>query len=190
MIGNDIVDLEYALKKSRWQEQRFLDKLFSKNEQDFILSDDHEFEKIWKLWSMKESAYKIISRADGIVRFNPKDFNCFDINTNHGQVAFDNVSIPTVTLTTKDFVQTTAYLSPIRISKVFKLSRLGVQSQHKECYQHLVKAYAELKNIAQKTIEVIKSETGVPELYICGVLQKEHVSLTHHGEFGAIAITG
>ena len=34
MIGNDIVDLKQAAKDSNWQRPRFLDKVFTKHEQD------------------------------------------------------------------------------------------------------------------------------------------------------------
>ncbi len=188
MIGNDIVDLEFAGINSRWREQRFLDKLFSKEEQDFILSDENRFENIWKLWSMKESAYKIISRADGIVRFNPKDFNCVVKNDTLGHVVFENKSIPTVTQTNQKFIQTTTCLESHWISEVFQLLNTDSKMQHKQSYKHAAKAYAQLKNVSIEIIEIFKNEIGVPQFYIQGNLQEEQLSLTHHGYFGAFVI--
>ena len=188
MIGNDIVDLEFAKGNSRWKEQRFLDKLFSKEEQDFILSDGNRFQNIWRLWSMKESAYKIISRADGIVRFNPKDFCCFTTSATQGYVVFENKSIPAVTQTTPKFIQTTVCLESCYISEVFKFLHKDSKMQQKQSNEQAIKAYAQLKNHSQETVEIIKNEIGVPQFYIQGDLQKEQLSLTHHGHFGAFAI--
>ena len=188
MIGNDIVDLEFAGFNSRWREQRFLDKLFSIEEQDFIFSDENRFENIWKLWSMKESAYKIISRADGIVRFNPKDFQCFTMTATRGQVIYENNSISTVTQTNQKFIQTTAYLKQNWISDVFQVLNAGAEAPSQPKYEHAVRAYAEQKKVSQNTIEIIKNDIGVPQFYLQGNLQKEQLSLSHHGHFGAWAI--
>lgn len=188
MIGNDIVDLEFANYNSRWQEQRFLDKLFSTEEQDFILSDGKRFENIWRLWSMKESVYKIICRADGIIRFNPKDFKCVTRNRIHGHVAFDDTLVSTVTQTNKDFIQTTAFLESNWISEVFQLGHADTEMQRHQTYQHAITAYAQLKMVPQNTVEIIKNEIGIPKFYIKGRLLKEQLSLTHHGHFGAWAI--
>ena len=188
MIGNDVVDLEFAKHNSRWREQRFLDKLFSKEEQDFILSDGHRFQNIWRLWSMKESAYKIISRGDGIVRFNPKDFCCFTASTTQGHVVFENKLIPTVTLITKKLIHTTACLQPRYISEVFQLLNKESKTQHKQTYEQAIKAYAQLKNLSQDSVEIVKNEIGVPRFYSQGQLLNSHLSLTHHGHFGAFSI--
>ncbi|MGC1632566.1 MAG: 4'-phosphopantetheinyl transferase superfamily protein [Gelidibacter sp.] len=188
MIGNDIVDLEFAKCNSRWKEHRFLDKLFSKEEQDFILSDENRFQNIWRLWSMKESAYKIISRAGGIVRFNPKDFCCFTTNPTKGYVVFENKSIPTVTQTTPKFIQTTACLEPSYISEVFQFLHKDSKLQHKQSYEQAIKAYAQWKKQSQETVEIIKNEIGVPQFCINGRLLETRLSLTHHGHFGAFAI--
>ncbi len=188
MIGNDIVDLEFAGINSRWREQRFLDKLFSKEEQQFILSEENRYATIWKLWSMKESVYKIISRADGIARFNPKDFNCFVTNAVEGYVMFENRSVPTVTEIKREFIQTIAYLQQDWISESFPLVDSDIEIQSEQIYQKAVKAFAKMKAINYKSLEILKNERGVPQFYIHGILQADHLSLTHHGHFGAFAI--
>ena len=188
MIGNDIVDLEFAKHNSRWREQRFLDKLFSKEEQDFILSDGNRFQNIWRLWSMKESAYKIISRADGIVRFNPKDFCCFTTNATKGNVVFENKSIPTISQSTENFIQTTACLEQRYISEVFQFLNSDIIIQHQQSKEQAVKAYAQWMSLPQKTLAIVKNGNGVPQFYSNGRLLKAQISLTHHGHFGAFAI--
>lgn len=188
MIGNDIVDLNFAHQNSRWQEQRFLDKLFSEVEQEFILSDINRFQNIWRLWSMKESAYKIISRSDGVVRFNPQAYQCLVKNETQGSVRFENFLLPTLTTTLPKFIQTTAFLNHQWTSEVFQLVSLDANSQRIETYQYAIKILSHLKGVSENTLAIIKNERGVPEFYCKGVLQSEHLSLSHHGAFAAIAV--
>ena len=77
MIGNDIVDLALAKKESNWQRNRFLDKIFTKNEQQIILNDANPEIMVWNLWSRKEAAYKIYNRETGIRGFFPLQLECF-----------------------------------------------------------------------------------------------------------------
>lgn len=189
MIGNDIVDLELARYNSRWQEQRFLDKLFTVEEQDFIRSDNHQFQNIWRLWTMKESVYKITSRAEGIVRFNPKDFECAVINPSVGFVIYKNGSVSTVTKTQQKYIQTTAFLKPHWTAKVYEFSSSDSHTQHTESVRHISKAYAAYKNVPNRSVAIIKNYRGIPHFYINGRMQEEQLSITHHGHYGAYVIS-
>ncbi|MEO6348952.1 MAG: 4'-phosphopantetheinyl transferase superfamily protein [Aquaticitalea sp.] len=188
MIGNDIVDLEIAKHNSRWEGQRFLDKLFSAEEQYFIKADDNRFQNIWRLWSMKESAYKIISRGDDIVRFIPKSFECCITNSTEGQVVFENTFVSTLTETHSKFIYTNAHLNTEWTYEVFQLQHSDAKSQHKETYQNAINFLANLTGVSQDTIEIRKDQFGVPHIYADGILQEELLSITHHGHFGALAI--
>jgi len=57
MIGNDIVDLELALKESNWKRKGFLNKIFTNEEQLLISSAINPEIMVWNLWSRKEAAY-------------------------------------------------------------------------------------------------------------------------------------
>ena len=73
MIGNDIIDLSLAKTQSNWQRKGFLEKLFSNDEQQLILEASNSFEMVWRLWSMKEAAYKIYTQHNEIRFFAPKN---------------------------------------------------------------------------------------------------------------------
>lgn len=88
MIGNDVIDLKLAALQSNWQRRGFLEKLFVPDEIRTILSADNSFEKVWELWSRKESVWKIINRETGIRKFNPKDFVCLADKVSYGQRTF------------------------------------------------------------------------------------------------------
>lgn len=188
MIGVDIVVLKFATCNSRWREQRFLDKLFSLEEQEFICSDEKRLQNIWRLWSMKESAYKIISRTDAVMRFNPKAYGCYVTNEKQGRVEFENSFISTVTSSHQSFIHTTAFVDNHWTSEVFKLKSSEAKTQHKEAYQRAIKAFSNLKGVSENMIEIYKNQNGAPEFYSCGNLYTEQLSLTHHGNFGAFAI--
>ncbi|TXE08312.1 4-phosphopantetheinyl transferase family protein [Gelidibacter salicanalis] len=189
MIGNDIVDIELAKRNSRWQEQRYLDKLFTTEEQEFIRSGDQQFQNIWRLWTMKESVYKITSRAEGTIRFNPTNFKCTVLDATQGKIIYKNQSIATSTIINQNFVQTTASSNPQWVSKIFQFSSLDYPTQHSESVQQAIKAYAAYKKVVDTSVAVIKNRTGIPQFYIYGQLQTEQLSLTHHGLYGAFAIS-
>lgn len=80
MIGNDVVDLELAKKESNWKRKGFLDKLFTKAEQEIIQKAPNQEEMVWVLWSIKESVYKAYQRIDYNEGFYPIKIEIIDIN--------------------------------------------------------------------------------------------------------------
>ena len=88
MIGNDVIDLSLAKTQSNWQRKGFLEKLFSNDEQQLILEASNSFEMVWRLWSMKEAAYKIYTQHHEIRFFAPKKFECKLTQGSKGVVSF------------------------------------------------------------------------------------------------------
>ena len=104
MIGNDIIDLNLAERDSNWKRKGFMDKIFTKNEQYFILNAENSRTMVWNLWSRKEAAYKIYNRQTGIRGYFPLELACLDLE-NTTEVIFGKVEIKgflyfTKTLTT------------------------------------------------------------------------------------------
>ena len=66
MVGNDIVDLKHAALESNWQRKGFLNKVFTSSEKQYIQDAENPFQMVWLIWSMKESAYKIIYKSINI----------------------------------------------------------------------------------------------------------------------------
>lgn len=78
MIGNDVVDLEFAARQSNWRRKGFLQKVFSEGEQQLILGSSRPYRLVWLLWSMKEAAYKAQQRRFDLPRkLNWHEFRCF-----------------------------------------------------------------------------------------------------------------
>ena len=122
MIGNDIVDLLLAKKESNWQRARYLDKLFSPAEQLMILETQTNPDfMVWLLWSMKEAAYKIISRRTGLHAFIPTKLLCEQISlregTAQGKVRFSESLYFTKSTFSAEYVHTIAAESTAALEK-------------------------------------------------------------------------
>ncbi|WP_316747799.1 4'-phosphopantetheinyl transferase superfamily protein [Pedobacter gandavensis] len=112
MIGNDIVDLRQAALESNWRRKGYLNKLFTTNEQQWILKSENPDQMIWLLWSMKESAYKIYSRRKNLREFAPLKLICKTLEIKgemaSGSVACENHTFFNQTLLSTHFIHTIA----------------------------------------------------------------------------------
>lgn len=155
MIGNDIVDLDLALKESNWKRSRFLDKIFSSKEQQLILDSENQDLMVWNLWSRKEASYKIYNRQTGIRGFFPLRLKCNYIDAITGTVSIDDFIFYTQTEIT------TNYIYSVAVSQ---------------------REYFEKIRILDTAI-IIKKENGVPFLLDPISNTRIPVSVTHHGRF-------
>ena len=158
MIGNDIVDLAFALKKSNWKRKGYLDKIFTNHEQLLIGLSDNPENMVWNLWSRKEAAYKIFSRNTGIRIYNPIQFECFETDKSIGKVMNNGVLYYTKTEINLDYIHTVSVLNRTDFESVKLLNR---------------------------TNEIIKIK-GIP--FIKGANKKKisPISISNHGNFEKI----
>ncbi len=155
MIGNDIVDLALAKKESNWQRNRFLDKIFTKNEQQIILNDANPEIIVWNLWSRKEAAYKIYNRETGIRGFFPLQLECFYENENLGSVSIKRKIYFTQSKIENDSIYTIAVVEKEYFKKIKSI------------------------NLA---VEIFK-KNGIPFIINEQTKLIQPVSISHHGRF-------
>ena len=105
MIGNDVVDLTFASIGHRWKEQRFIDKVFSPEEQNLIADANNQFQTIWLLWTMKESAYKIHVQRYSKHFFAPTKLTCQLHSKTEASVAICNDIYHTSSNVTKEYIK-------------------------------------------------------------------------------------
>ena len=190
MIGNDIIDLNVAGIISRWKEQRFLDKLFSDEEQAIIMAEEHHFNNIWRLWSMKESAFKVYSRNLKLSLFNPKSFSCEIASETIGTVSFDNLTVSTTTEYTSNTIYTTAqFQETSRFTEHCELKQLSQMDKSKQLRKKAIQAFGQLISVSERDISIEKDDFGVPRFFIHKKAQDNFLSLTHHGNYGGFAIS-
>lgn len=191
MIGNDLVDLKLAAKKSNWQRKGFLDKLFTSMEQGYIINSNNPFETVWLLWSMKESAYKAYLQTYGNRFFAPKKLVCHLISKNTGTVLIKNTLFFTKSEIGEAFIYTVASAKNQDnnfLSDCFEFDQPDFETQHSQTYQKVLSAFANELKLPVAQLKIEKNSQGVPQLFQGEILLNHSFSLTHHGQFGAFTI--
>ncbi|WP_299883179.1 4'-phosphopantetheinyl transferase superfamily protein [uncultured Lacinutrix sp.] len=189
MIGNDIVDLNYAAKHSPYSNskryQRFLDKVFTKKEQLLIFNAEDKHQMVWLLWSMKEAAYKVNVQQFGKQFYNPKRIDCKLLNDKKGQVIIDENLYFTESIITDDFSHSIATLEGETDfkSEWFKVEKLDYKTQSKMLKYSFLKLISETKGFNIQTLSIKKTEVGIPKLFNESKKLCIDFSLSHCGEF-------
>jgi phosphopantetheinyl transferase (holo-ACP synthase) len=191
MTGNDIVDIKTAAAESNWKRKGFIEKIFTPQEQQYIIDAIAPDEIVWKLWSMKESAYKIYTRQYGGRFFAPDKFSCTVITATTGIVQFNNICYQTNTITAKKYIYSIA--TPIEltnaelINQCFYLPQMPHSNQQQFIYKKIIDRYNSITGNVKKNIVLAKDKAGIPFLN-CGSNLHIPVSITHHGRFAAFSI--
>lgn len=191
MIGNDIVDLKQADKDSNWKRPRFLNKVFSKEEQKLIFFSKDQSQMVWLLWSMKEAAYKIYVQQYGVRFFNPIKLNCELVSKNEGLVSINGNIYKTKSKITDDFISTLASSDESKAiaNRCFKNENTFYKTQSHTAKEKLLKTFSEFKKVSIKKLEIKKDKNSVPKLFYNGIEQSDSFSIAHHGLFGSYAIS-
>lgn len=201
MIGNDIVDLRFAKKESNWQRPRFLQKIFTEEEQHFIHTAADKDVAVWLLWSGKESAYKIISRLEKRRFFAPKKivhtlFCADDFSRRSGRdlaakVVSTRYTFSTKSIITDTHIHTIAHLDDNKkslTSDCFYISKNNYQSQHQSTRQHLLANYSAMTQRPKNALSIQKDEYQIPYIYYKNKKQSVIISMSHHGNYGGYAM--
>lgn len=189
MIGNDIVDLSLAKKQSNWRRKGFLEKVYSSNEQAMILKSSAPDILVWKLWSMKESAYKARLRVHKHIQLNPKAFECQFLAEDKGIVMCGGKMYHTVSQVNDNFVHTQAYAEQFDTTLFSKVIRVNQSRLHsKQLYNAMISSVAISMNCDESGVVIEKNSLGVPELYRMGQKIPQLCSLSHHGRYGSYVI--
>jgi len=181
-IGNDIVDLKLAKTQSNWQRKGFLEKQFTIIEQEFILKSENPFRQVWLFWSMKEAAYKCYSQEHQERFFAPKKFTCKILSNSKGLVTVGAKMYYIRYSITEHYVYSIAQniVSSKMVSKLLIMDNVKFQS--KIIKQNLLTYFS-------KGVQLKKNEIGIPYVYQQEKKLPISISTTHHGGYGAFAIS-
>jgi phosphopantetheinyl transferase (holo-ACP synthase) len=183
MIGNDIVDLNNI--KSNWNRSRFLDKVFSKKEQQIIFVSENRPQTVWLLWSMKEAAYKIYVQQFGIRFFNPQRLVCHLSSSTIGYVTIENKTYYCSSIISKDYIYTVARLNYLKNynSSIFKIKNDIYVTQSESLKYRFLKTISISKGLKFKNLSIRKNIFGVPKLFHNDSKLPIQMSLTHCGNY-------
>jgi phosphopantetheinyl transferase (holo-ACP synthase) len=190
MIGNDLVDLNVASAESNWKRSRFLDKVFTIEEQQLITNSKNQHQTVWLLWSMKEAAYKVYVQQFGKRFFNPKRLVChFDSDTS-GFVTIESETYYTTSTITKNFIYTVTTLNNAKSYKstCFKVEDKSYTIQSEHLKNHFLKTISKSNNYEFNALRIKKNMSGIPEVFLNHYKLPVSFSFTHHGYYCGYAI--
>jgi len=178
MIGNDIVDLQLAEIQSDWRRKGWLQKIFTQSEQHIIEQAENKNYMVWKLWSMKEAAYKAHQRRFLLPPiYNPWEYVCTDT-----KVTIHNYQYKTVSKSSKKYIHTVAYLENSNF-----ISKVCINTSDQ--YKNKLKQYIAKKHKTQSSaIHIYKDENGIPNIKIGEILKNIPFSLSSDGAYTAFCI--
>lgn len=177
MIGNDIIDISLAKIQSNWKRPGFLEKQFTVDEIDSIQKSENPLLMVWRFWSMKESAYKVVVQQRHRRFFAPKKFECQIISESEGFVRFENQTFPSTTTTTSKYIYT--------VIGTANFQWIGNKMNRSE----MLKLIERQTGTSGLELKIEKNAFGVPQLYQGSDQISHALSRTHHGRFEAFEYT-
>ncbi|MEM7374568.1 MAG: 4'-phosphopantetheinyl transferase superfamily protein [Bacteroidota bacterium] len=192
MIGNDIVSLA-EVGESRSTNERFLQKVLSPQERQWLDSQDDQEVALWTLWALKESSYKAHYKRYRYRSFAPKSFNCTVLP--HGQTACIQVADSTYQgfwHIQDDVIHAVSHPDSLPKNQIWynRLSQqIGVDSQRElsKSLQHaLIVEIAQRFDLPEASLSINKL-AGIPFLYQENQHLPIDLSLSHHGRWGGFA---
>ena len=185
MVGNDIVDIVEAKKQSNWQRPGFLDKIFTAKEQQYILDATNPFIMVWRLWSMKEAAYKLYTQLYPSRFYNPKGFKC-SVNTLKGKVKYKDFECYVNTKITLLYILSEAHLDKTEmVSEAVIFNKNDYKTLSKITKERLLNTISDQYTIPKAQLRISKSEFGIPSVYVNLEELNIGISISHHGNYGA-----
>lgn len=188
MPGNDIIDISHTRQSTNWRRKGFLQKVFSPEEQQVISDSSDPFIAIWRMWSMKESAYKLFIQQGHERFFNPAKILCTITSEHKGEVRIYDLEMQTHTEMSPAYIFTTAILEPSDHLEngIFPLS--PEVSQGASTHQKILEYIAAKHRLGIDQLQLKKTSQNIPQIFYQEQKLPIAVSLTHHGNFGAFSI--
>ena len=215
MIGNDLVDLQLAVKESNWQRRGYLNKVCTAGEQKLILTSNNPLVTFWTVWSMKESVYKIINRITGIRNYSPASYNCTTFQEDEQSIKSDKLQtgIQQKNATQQSAIRPLSFSGEVLFEEHSFFTRTQIKEQRLHTIAVLQPTHFDLtatvfypNNVADNPIpatdylhefnqiaapyRLSKNKNGIPEITHITAETKHPASVSHHGRYLAIIYSG
>jgi phosphopantetheinyl transferase (holo-ACP synthase) len=216
-VGNDVVDLGLPENRDRSKDRRFLERVFTREEQEGIARAACPDTLLWALWAAKEAAFKAVGRADPAVGSVPRRYPVLldgragdcpaagtgaagdetenPVDSLSGMVHTLHGALPVHVLLTGDWVHalaagTKGALARL-IHQVDRLDEPGAETDPSRAVRaRLARRIADRWGCRVEAIEVRKNPRNpdAPCLFLHGRELPVAVSLSHDGRFTAFAL--
>jgi phosphopantetheinyl transferase (holo-ACP synthase) len=193
-IGNDIIALNESFNSRSFSNTRYYNKISDIAERELLSIVGHDSSAI--LWSLKESAYKVICKLCSPVPFNPKHFRLLDIAEKNlfwdSKIEYVNGKI---VLSGKSFVCSNyihSWVMPFEQdqlklkSKVIAFGTTDKEQNSREIKHILKNELANFFGMSSKQIIISKNQYEIPYVIFEGEFLPD-ISLSHDGEYAAYA---
>lgn len=181
MLGNDIVDLNHLPDKVRSLSEPYLNKICSVREIEKVIGSDNPELMLWRIWTMKESAYKIAMKLGAKRAYNPKSFETFPVDATAGLVSTDYGTMLSETVFDENYIHTVSFLPK---SKGFKSGQKICADHQSEAVRLAIIEDFRIQNPNQDRAEIIM-KSDIP--FLSTDTSFVDISLSHHGDFIAWA---
>lgn len=199
MTGNDIVAYSMLSHRAKDLDQKYLGKLFTSNEQTFILESPVPVIMVATFWAAKESAYKIYVKLTHHRYFRPLDFEVISIPDhldpgNHARPFQLRISTPIEDHFVwvnylPELVHAVIYPSLSSDSFTLITEVLSLPHPDQATNSHFLKAtilqkIAKEKGITLTDLSIVKDEWGVPNIFFSDHSHPFDLSISHDGKWG------
>jgi hypothetical protein len=207
-IGNDIVDLALPDNREKIRDRRFLDRVFTAEEQYFIKQyHGHSNSVLWALWAGKESAYKALSKSTPDIPSTPRCYEVrFTAPLNHCFQSEGNVILSGVVETPAGQVTCQTLLTPHYVHCLAVaggclpdeqiIARVLIWDDDEDISTTLRRAamrcIADAAKVRPSAVDIIRHTMpkglGPPCVLVDGQRCATDITLSHDGRYGAFAL--
>lgn len=171
MLGNDVVDLKLAKHQIRWNTKAFQQKILHPIEIEKHKNTPLNFIDFWKIWTLKESAYKAHQRKYNLSpKINPFHFIVEFLSANRSKVIFEEDKYEMITHIDKNLIY-----SYSKGSNFHSVQNFNIEAKNSRFQKHLKRSQLDLK--------IRKNENEIP--FMVSDNKSKPISITHHGKYFA-----
>lgn len=202
-VGNDIVDLREPANAGKSRDSRFLKKILTSVEIEFVQNAENPDKSLWSLWACKETAYKFKKKSCADAAFLPRLWKVILKNPesacSDGEVKITDAETVYIRLFSHSrYVHCVGADSPADLDRlVCKVEALPEKENEKridpslfvrKCLALSIADFFRL-NLSDIKINRVqdKSELQPPHVYIAGKKSDIDISISHDGHLVAYA---
>ncbi|HON58029.1 MAG TPA: 4'-phosphopantetheinyl transferase superfamily protein [Smithella sp.] len=195
-MGNDVVDLKEPGNVGKSGNLRFLKKILTAAEMEWVRKAEKPDAALWRLWAAKETAYKVLRKISAKAAFLPRQWPVVWTGRLDGKVvAHDGKAIFVSCFSNEDYIHCVGSDDASVLEKCIKgvafisgHRRLDPSRYGRQC---LKKSIAERCSCTSRQIAVRRGkkngELQPPHLYIADRKSPIDISLSHDGRWIAYA---
>lgn len=200
-VGNDVVDLREPANTGKSQDSRFLKKILTDVEMEFVKNAGNSDEALWSFWACKETAYKVIKKTFPDVAFLPRrwpvTFDKSKSKKSDGLVKVpDKGDIYIHLFSNPDYIHCVGVDELSALDKIIcDVENLPAGKTDPSLFSRLCLAQSLAKRFSLNLHQIkikrtrTKGELQPPRVYIDGRKTDIDISLSHDGCFVAYAVT-